>query len=498
MTTLNPFAIAADTFKPPPRPYDGDPVGWVSNKVNGFLTRDQQLIVCSVRDHRYTAVHSAHDLGKSFTAGNVAAWWIDSHPLGQAIVVSTAPTFPQVRAILWKEIGRAHRAGNLPGRVNQTEWWYGPELVGFGRKPADTNPEAFQGIHALYVLVVIDEACGVSKTIFDAVDTLVTNENCRVLAIGNPDDPSAHFADVCKPGSGWNVIHLDGLQSPNFTDEPIPARLRPLLLSPTWVEERRQRWGEASPLFVSKVRGKFPVDADDGVVRWSKAARCLIPSDDEPAPEALVPVELGVDVGAGGDFTSIRERRGQRAGRVWRDHSRDSELVVGKIIMAIHETGATRVKIDSIGIGWGVAGHLRDKRKEGVHDAEIISVNVGEGSTDPKRFPKLRDQIWWEVGRELCEDGAWDLSTMEDGEDTVAQLIAPKYDLDSSGRIKVEPKDETRKRIGRSPDDADALLLAFYGGKGNAIDTFMDALRAERDAKTATVEPHPAAPPTGG
>ena len=69
-------------------------------------------------------------------------------------------------------------------------------------------------------------------------------------------------------------------------------------------------------------------------------------------------------------------------------------------------------------------------------------------------------RFWWEVGRLLSEDGAWDLSEIDDR--TVAQLIAPKYAPDSSGRIKVERKTELKKRIGRSPDDADALLLAFY------------------------------------
>jgi hypothetical protein len=45
---------------------------------------------------------------------------------------------------------------------------------------------------------LVDEACGVPKSIFDAVDALATNSNARVLAIGNPDDPSSHFAQICK------------------------------------------------------------------------------------------------------------------------------------------------------------------------------------------------------------------------------------------------------------------------------------------------------------
>lgn len=458
------FATAADLLDPPQNPWAHNPVGWVEDRLDEFLWSKQRTIAESVRDHRYTAVHACHDSGKSYDASRIVAWWLDTHPPGTAFVISTAPTFAQVRGILWREIGRAHRKGKLAGTVNQTEWHLAGELVGFGRKPSDTDPAAFQGIHAEYVLVIIDEACGVPKTIFDAADALVTNEGSRMLAIGNPDDAGAHFAEVCKTGSGWNVIHIDGLETPNFTDEPVPDEIRPLLLSRTWVEERKARWGENSPLYIAKVRGLFPEDADDGVVRASKLAQVRRGIEDQAAIMArAVPVELGVDVGAGGDETVIRERRGKYAGRVWKDHSADPEQVVGKVVNAIRETGATVVKIDVIGIGWGVAGWLEAQRRTGVHAAKIVKVNVGAGSTQPKRFPRLRDQIWWEIGRELCEDDGWNLAQIDD--DTAAQLLAPKYNLDASGRIKVEQKDETRSRIGRSPDDADALLLAYYVGR---------------------------------
>lgn len=451
--------------------YRENPVLWMQERPKVFVTRQQRQVLQSVRDHRYTAVHSAHDLGKSFTAAGICCWWIDVHPPGEAFVVSTAPTYAQVRAILWREIQTMHARGQLPGRILTTEWKLGvgdtAQLVGFGRKPADTNPAAFQGIHARYVLVVIDEACGVPKVIFDAVDSLATNEEARVLAIGNPDDPSSHFAQICKPGSGWNAIHLDGLQSPNFTDEEVPNELRPMLLSQRWVEERRDRWGEGSALYVSKVRGMFPDDSDDGVVRYSKVAHCrTIPVPYTPNDDRLLPVELGVDVGAGGDFTSVRERTGMRAGRVWRHHGPDTMEVVSLVLSAIETTGATSVKVDANGIGKGVADRLAQLRREGTHTATIVPVNVGVSSTRPKRFPRLRDEMWWDIGRELSETGGWDLTSEHVDDDTIVQLTAPKYHLDAAGRTCVEQKDETRKRLGRSPDDADALLLAFYAGTG--------------------------------
>ena len=247
--------------------YVDDPVGFVRDVLHEHLWSKQREIAESVRDNRHTAVRSAHDTGKSFVASRLAAWWLSVHAPGDAFVVTTAPTFAQVRVILWREIIKAHKKGNLPGRTNQTEWHINDEIVAYGRKPADYDEDAFQGIHARFVLVILDEANGIPKSLWDAVETITTNEACRVLAIGNPDSPLSQFKKVCEPGSNWNVIHVDGLESPNFTDEEVPDTLRELLLSPTWVEERRDDWGEGSPLFESKVRGNFPKVPEGAVYR---------------------------------------------------------------------------------------------------------------------------------------------------------------------------------------------------------------------------------------
>jgi len=103
--------------------------------------------------------------------------------------------------------------------------------VGFGRKPSDYDPEAFQGIHAAAVLVLIDEACGVPKSLWDAASTLLTNEASRILAIGNPDDPGSYFAQVCKAGQRLERPAHRRVDTPNFTAEEIPPEVRPLLIS---------------------------------------------------------------------------------------------------------------------------------------------------------------------------------------------------------------------------------------------------------------------------
>jgi hypothetical protein len=192
----------ADLLDPPKNPHVHDPVGWVSDRLGEFLWSKQREILEAVVHHRYVAVKSAHDTGKSHGASRAVAWWLDTRD--DPFATTTAPTTKQVHAILWRYMGNAHRKAGLPGRITlDAKWYVGNELVAYGRKPADYNPAAFQGIHARYVLVIIDEAGGVPKSIFDAVDALATNIDARVVAVGNPDDPASHFAIICKPGSGW-------------------------------------------------------------------------------------------------------------------------------------------------------------------------------------------------------------------------------------------------------------------------------------------------------
>ncbi|MFJ4837166.1 hypothetical protein [Streptomyces sp. NPDC088746] len=444
------------------REYGTAPVRWVQERLKQTVWSKQREILAAVRDQRKTAVRSGHGVGKSWTAALVACWWLDTHPPGEAFVVSTAPTFSQVRAILWRYIRKHHRTGNLAGRVNQTEWLIDDELVGYGRKPADTDEDGFQGIHARYVLVILDEACGIPEQLWVAADALATGPDCRILAIGNPDNPASHFRKVCTPGSGWHQMSISAFDSPNLTGEDVPDEMAAALVSREWVEEKATEWGVDNPIYRAKVLGEFSTDAANQVVRQSDVANCRAATDRRPKAEELEPVELGVDVGGGGDETVIRERRGRRAGREWSAHTDRPEVIAPLIIRAIKETGATAVKVDSIGIGFGVIGELRNAATRGEHSALIVAVNVGSAASEPDKFINLRAEIWWSLGRGLSESGGWDLAMMDNADTTVAQLLEPRWDTDPKGRIRVEKKDEIRKRLGRSPDNADALLLAYY------------------------------------
>lgn len=467
------WAAALDHVMPkPPSPYLNDPVGWIRDKLGEHFWSKQREIAESVRDNRYTAVQSCHDAGKSFSASRLVAWWLDVHPEGEAFAVTTAPTAAQVSAILWREIRRAHKKGKLNGYITSgavPEWKLpGGEPIGYGRKPADEDQAAFQGIHALYPLIVVDEAGGVPKTLFEAADALATNENARVLAVGNPDSPTCYFAEICKPGSGWNVIRIDGLQTPNFTAEAIaehpalaelfaelglepsaeevPDGLRPLLLSPMWVAERIHRWGVASPIFTAKVRGDFPEIGNDVLIDPA-LIRAAQERSMDPGPHAI----LGVDVARfGSDRSIICLRRGPVA-RIVADNAKQATTeTTGRVIAAVREHGADEIRVDGVGVGGGVVDQLVEQ------GFGVVDMQSGAAALDSDHYLNARAEWFW-ILRGFFERGAIDLDP--DDDDLAAQLGAILYKYTSRGQIQIEGKEDMRKRKLPSPDRADALML---------------------------------------
>lgn len=453
-----------------------DPEGFISEGLLGFIWSKQREICQSVRDNRRTAVKSCHDVGKSYIASRIAGWFGSCNDPGEAFVVTLAPTFHQVKAILWRELKKAHDAGSLPGTMNLTEWKIGQELIAFGRSPADTDPTAIQGIHAPRVLVIGDEACGLSKEILDAADSLIANEDSRILLIGNPDDPSSEFATICKPGSGWNVIRINAFDSPNFTGEEVPDRLRPLLISRTWVEEKGRKWGVDSPLYIAKVLGEFPEQANDALIPISavNAATARFTeamANNTPAPRGDGRHDLGVDVARqGDDATVIYRAEGWRATCEHRHHKRDLMELVGEIIRCCRRKKPKRIKIDDTGMGGGVTDRLRqiqnsqdprdNEARVAIEGVMIVPINVGEsprGQIADERFVNLRAELGWNMRVLLTEKPI----ELEPSDDLESQVVQIKYTV-PNGEIQIEKKADMKKRTkGKSPDDWDALVLAF-------------------------------------
>lgn len=426
-----------------------DPAAWARERLGAHLWSKQTEIAHSVATNRRTAVKSCHGVGKSWTAGMLATWWIDVHPVGEAIVVSTAPTYKQVHAVLWEEIRKQHRIGQLEGSVTLTdEWKIGGQLVGMGRKPADHDTHGFQGIHRRYVLAIIDEACGVPQNLYTAVEAITTNADCRILAIGNPDDPNTEFGKVCSPGSGWNVLRIASQDSPNFTGEPVPDALRHLLPTPEWVDDAAKRWGTDSPLYQSKVLGEFPETSENTLI---PAALITAAQNRELPPEG--PRTLGVDVARfGTDKTVLGLREGPRFRIVKTLASSPTTATTGQVINAMRDHRAQSAQVDGVGVGGGVVDQLHEM------NIPVEDMQAGGAPMDRERFANARAEWFWAL-RERFEQGDIDLDPHDD--ELASQLGSIRFEYTSRGQIKIESKEDMAKRGMPSPDLADTLMLAF-------------------------------------
>ncbi len=457
--------------------YLSRPIEWVKDKLDFHIWSIQQKIMLSVRDNRRTACYSCHRIGKSAVAAIIAHWWIDTHKPGEALVVTSAHSNVQVKMALWREMGRIHERGKLPGRMNQTEYWIPigsdgrEEMVAFGRKPQDGDTTAFHGTYSKYILFIMDESCYVPQSLWDGAETLISNEHSRILAIGNPDDPNTEFARICSPGSGWNTIQVGYQDTPNFTGEDVPANLKDMLIGPTWVEEKRKKWGEGSMLFVSKVLGQFPISSSEGLIpiQWVKAAqeRALIPTG---------PNELGVDVGGGHDQNIIAHRRGPVVRLFKGDQTPDTMKSLSKVLDTLESTSAQKAKVDSIGLGQGIVDRAAEMSNDQAVKKEspdlarraslIVGIDVREKAEDSEHFINRRAELYWAI-RDRFESG--DIDIDPDDDELANQLVNLRMKR-SAGRVQIEEKEEMKRRLnGKSPDELESLMLAFAKEKEKVI-----------------------------
>lgn len=446
-----------------------DPVWWVKNVLGVVPWEKQCEILNAIRNHSRVAVRSCHGVGKSFIAGNAILWFLYNFPW--SIVLSTAPTWRQVEKLVWREVRAGYKRARVPlgGRILpkspeiqivQDEWY----AIGL----STNDPDRFQGFHEKYILVVVDEAAGVPEDIFEAIEGVLTSEHARLLLLGNPTSLSGTFYNAFR-GPGWHTIAISAFDTPNFTafgiteediangtweakiTGPLP---NPKLITPAWAADKYLRWGPESPAYQARVKGQFPTEADDTLIplAWIEAAM------EREWPDGMEPVELGVDVARfGSDKTVIATRHGLKVLPLKVFAKQNTMETVGHVIIEFREQQAKLIKVDDIGVGGGVVDRLAEQ------GFPVIGIDVAEAASNPQRFANRRSELWWMMRELLNPDSRVNpcpISLPKDDE-LLADLCGIKYKITSKGQIKVEEKEETKKRLGRSPDRGDAVVLAF-------------------------------------
>jgi len=228
------------------------------------------------------------------------------------------------------------------------------------------------------------------------------------------------------------------------------------------------------------VWARFPRSTANKVIPFSWCEKSI--ENNDPIPSEAI--RLGIDIAAdGGDEFVIAEADGYVTKVIHRSSGSANENAVDVAKMCMDQIHAAeakhvergvlepvKVKIDTIGVGWGVVSMLQKWSDEGRHKGKIIPVNVAERAKDPEKFRNIRAELWWN-GRALLQprqDGSQDVR-LDNDRKVMSQLAGPTFKSDSSGRIQIESKVDMKRRGVSSPDRAEAVLLALYEPPGKNI-----------------------------
>lgn len=434
---------------------------FVEEVLGDSIWSGQEQIMESVRDHAETCARSCHGIGKTFVGSRTALWFLNAFE--NSIVITTAPTFRQVEKMMWKEMRDAMNKSKvrLAGKMLKTpnlridEKWY---AVGLSTKDGD----AFQGFHAEHILVIADEASGIPEKIYDAIDGVTTSQHARILLLGNPTNPLGRFAKSFKdPTTG--KIHISAWDTPNFKingiknaehlielgnagkleNMPVPY---PFLITPMWAYRRALQWGINSPMWMSRVEGNFPEDADDVLIPLWKVEAAMSEERRLTVVKNLEKRRTGLDVARfGDDKTVFATRFGYWFEPLVRLAKKSTTETFGKLkVLAQYP-----YFVDDIGVGGGVTDNASEQK------LDVYGINVNNVAKDKETFANLKSELAWKF-REMIDD-----VYLPYDEQLLAQLSNIKFKY-IGGRIAVEQKDEVKARThGQSPDDADAVFLSI-------------------------------------
>lgn len=444
--------MPTDTQKAVLRWREGGPALFAQEVLGAKPTDQQWEASRAIVEKRRVSIRSGHGTGKSTFMAWSVLWFLSCY--FPAKVPATAPTSHQLEDVLWAEIAKWHRkmAERLPALANEFEWSNGSfrmkaapsESFAVARTSRPERPEALQGFHAEHILFLIDEASGVSDNVFEVAEGALSTDGAFVLMAANPTRQSGYFFDSHhKMRSAWAALHWNGEKSP--------------MVSRDYIANMEKKYGRQSPVFKVRVLGDF-VGASDGVIplELCEAARVR-----EVAPNQTAPIFWGVDVARFGDDSSaLAKRRGNVQLEPVKEWWGKDTMQVAGLIKA--EWDATpqplrpvAINVDVIGIGAGVVDRLKELGLPvyGINVAEAPAINAVEG----RQYNRLRDELWFR-SREWLE--ALDCRMCDDDE-TIAELVGPTYSILSNGLIKVEGKEEMKKRGVKSPNRADAWNLTF-------------------------------------
>lgn len=425
--------------------YRNDPVGFCREVLGVEPWEKQEEILRALAVLPRVTVRSCNNAGKTICAAWATLWWLYTRP--NSVAVTTAPTGQQVKNLLWRRLRGAHAASKvpLPGRPLTQMLELGAEWYAIG---ISTDEEVnFQGPHSSSgVLMVGDEASGLAEWMYAAMQGTMTEEGARMLLIGNPNVSSGFFYNSHLNWAPESKFHISAFD--------VPERV----LRPTWAEEMLTDCGgdEQNPVYQVRVLGEFPDQGDDSLIAMSWVTKA---QERESGAHAVGGGEgeiiFGVDCarfGSDENVCYVRQGSAVLHGEMWRGIN--TMASAARIAALAREWKPATINVDDIGVGGGIVDRLAEE------EFPVVGVNVGEAARDSEKYANRRSEIFFGLAERFK---AGDITIPAADTRLAGQLVALKKQFTARGQMKLESKDDLRKRLPKSgsPDRADALALAF-------------------------------------
>lgn len=453
--------------------YWDDPAGWVQDhlRFSGDGPTPYQLeAMQKLTEKGRVAIRSPHGAGKTALAAWVILWFASTREGRDWKIPTTASAWRQLTKYLWPEVRKWSRRMRWSA-IPLDSWRLKREMMNLSLKLrtgeafalASSDPNAIEGAHAKHLLYVFDEAKAIPDGIWDSAEGAFASPEAGealALAISTPGDTVGRFYEIHRRGPG-----LEDWWVRRWSLEEAVAAGR---VTERWAEQRKLQWGERSAVYQNRVLGEFCASEGDGVIsltlveaanqRWQEWA------DSGKPLEGKMDV-VAVDVARSGeDQTAYALLYGDIITSIRRTSQEDTMKTTGRTVGMLRKGGVAIV--DVIGIGAGVVDRLREMRQP----VKAFNASRRSNKLDRSRelrFANLRAEAWWNL-REMLEDGE---CALPPDDMLTGDLTAPRWFVHSGGRIQIESKDALRKekRLGRSTDTGDAVVMAFWKPAGGVL-----------------------------
>jgi hypothetical protein len=426
--------------------YRTDPVLFVKEVLGVEPDEWQQDFLNAVASgERKISIRSGHGVGKSTTSSWAMLWFLlTRYPVK---VVVTAPTSAQLYDALFAELKRWVKELPQPIQelldVKQERIELkasATEAFISARTSRAEQPEALQGVHSDNVMLVADEASGVPEAVFEAAAGSMSGHNALTILLGNPVRSSGFFFETHnRLKDEWWTRRVSCLDSTRVSKE--------------YVQDMKSRYGEESNAYRIRVLGEFPRSDDDTIIPME-----LLESAKHRDTRAYedAPIVWGLDVARFGSDSSVLCKRQSNVVQTlerWRnlDLMQLTGAVVAQYEACDHKNRPAEILVDSIGLGAGVVDRLRELK------LPCRGINVSESPAMGGTYLNLRAELWHKAKAWLEKRDC----KIPNNEDLIGELATVRYTFTSNGKIKIESKDDIRRRGLKSPDMADAFVLTF-------------------------------------